>query len=181
MPDPLVVAFVPGVTPGKWERVWRERRPLGRLDLVAMPQDAALAALRDGTAHMALLRDTAVTVDWHAIQLYRERPVVVAPKGSLVASLDEVDLVDLTDEMVHPVDLVGGTGSDAVELVAANVGVAIMPQAVARAHSRKDVVARPLRDGVETGIALVWPIDDAHPLADTFIGIVRGRSANSSR
>lgn len=181
MPDPLVVAFVPGVTPGKWERVWRERRPLGRLDLVAMPQDAALAALRDGTAHMALLRDTAATDDWHAIQLYRERPVVVAPKGSLVASLDEVDLVDLTDEMVHPVDLVGGTGSDAVELVAANVGVAIMPQAVARAHSRKDVVARPLRDGVETGIALVWPIDDAHPLADTFIGIVRGRSANSSR
>lgn len=59
MPDPLVVAFVPGVTPGKWERVWRERRPRGRLDLVSMNQDAALAALTDGTAHMALLRDVA--------------------------------------------------------------------------------------------------------------------------
>ena len=181
MPDPLVVAFVPGVTPGKWERVWRERRPIGRLDLVPLPQDAALAALRDGSAHMALLRDTGADDDLHAIQLYRENPVVVAPKGSLVASLDEVDLADLTDETVHPVDLATGTGADAVELVAANVGVAIMPKSVARAHSRKDVVARPLRDGADTGIALVWPIDDAHPLADVFIGIVRGRSANSSR
>lgn len=181
MPDPLVVAFVPGVTPGKWERVWRERRPIGRLDLVALPQDAAVAALRDGSAHMALLRDTGADDDVHAIQLYRENPVVVAPKGSLVASLDEVDLADLTDEIVHPVDLANGDGADAVELVAANVGVAIMPQSVARAHSRKDVVARPLRDGADTGIALVWPIDDAHPLVDVFIGIVRGRSANSSR
>ena len=181
MPDPLVVAFVPGVTPGKWERVWRERRPVGRLDLVSLTQDAAIAALRDGTAHMALVRDTGANDDWHAIQLYREHQVVVAPKGSLVASLDEVDLADLTDEIVHPVDLLTSTGADAVELVAANVGVAIMPQALARAHSRKDVVARPLRDGADTGIALVWPIEHAHPLSDTFVGIVRGRSANSSR
>ena len=33
MPDPLVVAFVPGVTPGKWERIWRERRPVGRVSV----------------------------------------------------------------------------------------------------------------------------------------------------
>jgi DNA-binding transcriptional LysR family regulator len=181
MPEPLVVAFVPGVTPGKWERVWRERRPAGRLELVALTQDAAIAALRDGTAHMALVRDTAADDAWHAIQLYRERPVVVAPKDSLVASLDEVDLADLADEMVHPVDLAGGSGADAVELVAANVGVAIMPQSVARAHSRKDVVARLLRDAPDTGIALVWPTESAHPLSDVFVGIVRGRSANSSR
>jgi len=181
MPDPLVVAFVPGVTPGKWERVWRERRPIGRLDLVPMPQAAALQALRDGDAHMALLRDTAADDDWHAIPLYRESPVVVAPKGSLVAALDAVDLVDLVDEIVQPVDLLGGDGADAVELVAANVGVAIMPQSVARARSRKDVVARPLRDAPDTGISLVWPVAAPHPLADVFIGIVRGRSANSSR
>ena len=181
MPDPLVVAFVPGVTPGKWERIWRERRPIGRLDLMPMTQDAALAALRDGTAHMALARDTSANDDWHAIALYRENPVVVAPKGSLVAALDAVDLADLADEIVQPVDLVTGDGADAIELVAANVGVAILPQSVARVLSRKDVVARPLRDAPDTGISLVWPIDDPHPLADVFIGIVRGRSANSSR
>jgi DNA-binding transcriptional LysR family regulator len=180
MPDPLVVAFVPGVTPGKWERVWRERR-VGILSLVPLPQAAAAAALRDGSAHMALLRDTAADDDRHAIALYRELPVVVAPRDSLVAALDAVDLADLADENVLPVDLLSGDGADAVELVAANVGVVILPQSVARAASRKDVVARPLRDGADTGISLVWPIEGAHPLSDVFVGIVRGRTANSSR
>ncbi len=181
MPDPLIVAFVPGVTPGKWERVWRDRRPGGRLDLVPLPQDAALAALSDGTAHMALARDVVAEDRWHAIPLYRENPVVVAPRGSLVASLDAVDLVDLDGENVLAVDLGGGTGEDVVELVAANVGVAVMPQSVARALSRKDVVARPLRDAPDSGISLVWPAGPAHPMCDVFIGIVRGRTANSSR
>jgi DNA-binding transcriptional LysR family regulator len=181
MPDPLLVAFVPGVTPGKWERVWRERRPLGRLELMPLPQNAALAALRDGTVHMVIARDTSANDDWHAIQLYRESPVVVTAKGSLVAALDAVDLVDLESENVLPVDLQNGTGEDAIELVAANVGVAVMPQSMARAISRRDVVSRPVRDAPDTGISLVWPIDGKHELYDVFVGIVRCRSANSSR
>jgi hypothetical protein len=31
-------------------------------------------------------------------------------------------------------------------------------------RSRKDVVARPLRDAPNTGISLVWPTTTAHPL-----------------
>ena len=181
MPDPLIVAFVPGVTPGKWERVWRERRPGGRLDLVPLPQDAALAAIGNGAAHMAIAREVNADDRWHAIPLYRENPVVVAPRGSLVASLDALDLVDLETENVLEVDLDGGAAADAVDLVAANVGVAVMPQSVARALSRKDVVARPLRDAPDTAISLVWPSVGAHPMCDVFIGIVRGRTANSSR
>jgi DNA-binding transcriptional LysR family regulator len=180
-PPTLVVAFVAGVTPGKWERVWRERRPGGRLELVPLPRSAALEALDDGTAHMALVRDVAADERRHAIPLYRERPVVVAPRGSLVAALDEVDLADLRDETVLDVDLEHGDGAEAVDLVAANVGVAIVPQSVARALSRRDVVARPLRDAPDTGIALAWPAASPHPLADVFVGIVRGRTANSSR
>lgn len=181
MSEPLVVAFVPGVTPGKWERIWRERHGNSTLTLVPLPQSAAAQALRDGSAHMAFLREVRADDAWHAIPLYREAPVVAAPRDSLVAALDDVRLQDLADEIVLPVDLIDGSGQDAIELVAANVGVAIVPQSVARAHSRKDVVARPLLDAPDTGIALVWPQDDAHPLAETFIGVVRGRTANSSR
>jgi DNA-binding transcriptional LysR family regulator len=181
MLETLVVAFVPGVTPGTWERIWRDRRPGGRLELRPLSQSASLAALEDGDAHMALARDVAADERWHASPLYREHPVVVAPRGSLVASLDEVDLVDLDGENVLEADLVHGDGAEAVDLVAANVGVAVMPQSVARAHSRRDVVARPVRDAADTGVALVWPVRSPHPLADAFIGIVRGRTANSSR
>ncbi len=175
-----MVAFVPGVTPGKWERIWRDRR-LGMLTLLPLAQTAALDGLADGTVHMALLRDAVADDARHAIQLYREQPVVVAPRDSLVAALDEVDAADLAGETVHPVDLREGNGSAAVELVAANVGVAVLPQSVARMLSRKDVAARPLRGAPDTGIALVWPIERPHPLAEAFIGIVRGRTARSSR
>lgn len=178
MAEPLVVAFVPGVTPGRWQRTWRERRPGGRLDLRPLPQDAALAGLRDGSVHMAFLRDVVADETWYAIPLYRERPVVVAPRGSPVADLDEAGLADLA---VLPVDLAHGDGGPTVQLVAANVGVAVLPQSVARALSRRDVVARPLRDVPDTGVALVWPRTSDHPLCDVFIGIVRGRTVNSSR
>jgi len=56
-----------------------------------------------------------------------------------------------------------------------------MPQSVARVHSRKDVVARPVVGAPDTGVSLVWTTAKAHPLCEVFIGIVRGRTANSSR
>jgi DNA-binding transcriptional LysR family regulator len=181
MPDPLAVAFVTGVTPTKWFRVWRERRPHGRLDLMPLTQQAALEALHVGTAHMALARDVSADDNWHAIELYREAPVVVAPRDSRVAGLTAPTLDDLAGETLLTADLLDGTGEAIIELVAANVGVAVMPQSVARALSRPGVVARTLSDAPDTAISLVWPIVGAHPLCNEFIGIVRGRTANSSR
>ncbi len=176
MPEPFVVAFVPGVTPGKWERIWRERMPRSPLELRSLPADAALAALRDGTVHMALLRDVTADDELHVIPLYRERAVVIAPKDHPVAAFEELTLADLTGETV-----LEGQGADTVELVAANVGLALMPMSVARAHSRRDVVARPVTDAAETDIGLAWPRASDDPRLDTFVGIVRGRTPNSSR
>lgn len=174
--EPFVVAFVPGVTPGKWERIWRERMPRSPLEVRPLPRDAALAALRGGTADMALLRDVAADEELHVIPLYRERPVVVAPKDHPVAAFEELALAELEGETI-----LEGEGADTVELVAANVGLALMPMSVARAHSRRDVVARPLVDAPDSGIGLAWPREADDPRIDAFIGIVRGRTPNSSR
>ena len=57
---------------------------------------------------MAFMRDTAADDDRHAIPLYREAPVVLSPRGSLVAALDSVDLADLADETQQEVDLSDG-------------------------------------------------------------------------
>lgn len=176
MSEPFVVAFVPGVTPGKWERIWRERMPRSPIEVRPLSHEEALAALRDGSAHMALVREVSADDEFHAIPLYRERPVVVAPKDHPVAAFDELTLADLEGEI-----MLEGEGADTVELVAANVGVAIMPMSVARAHSRRDVIARPLTDAADTGISLAWLRASDEPRLDTFIGIVRGRTANSSR
>ena len=175
MTAPLVVMFVPGVTPGKWARVWAERMPRQPLELTPASETEAFDALR-GSAHMAFLRNVQASDDLHVIPLYREQPVVVAAKGSEIEALPSLELADLAGFTQVP-----GQDAAAVELVASAGGYAIMPQAVARALSRKDVVARPVLDAPDSGIGLAWPTSATHPLIETFIGIVRGRTGNSSR
>jgi len=173
---PFVVAFVPGVTPGKWERIWRERMPRSPLEVRPLPQADALAALETGEVHMALVRDVVADDTRHVIPLYRERTVVVAEKEHAVAAFDELTLAELAGET-----LLEGEGADTIELVAANVGLALMPMSVARAHSRRDLVARVVTDAPETGIGLAWPREAEDARIESFIGIVRGRTVNSSR
>jgi hypothetical protein len=98
--EPLVVTFVAGVTPGKWQRTWNARMRREPLTLVPAEQDAALTSVLEGSAHMGLLRDVVATDDLHVIPLYREQPVVVAARDSLIAALDSVTLADLAGENV---------------------------------------------------------------------------------
>ena len=179
MSTPFVVAFVVGVTPNKWVGVWKERMPDHPIEVRPASESEARAWLADGTIAAAFLRFTATPTadDVHSvITLYTEQPVVVAPKDHALTAFDTVALDDLEAEIV-----LEGQDADTIELVAANVGVAIMPQSVARVHSRRDVTARLLTGAPVTQVALVWPVDATTPEVEEFIGIVRGRTANSSR
>lgn len=167
--------FVPGVTPGKWLSVWRERMPQQPLDLRPASEADALAALH-GPAHMALLRNVVASDELHVIQLYREQPVVVAERESAIGAMASVTLADLAGANV-----IQGQDAATVELIATGAAVAVMPQSVARALSRRDVVARPVTDAPDSGIGLAWLTSAQHPLIDVFVGIVRGRTANSTR
>jgi DNA-binding transcriptional LysR family regulator len=182
MAEPLTtftVLFVPGVTPTKWARVWNERIRRQRLDLRPAAAAEAIAALRNGTADAAFLRDTDADAEFSAIRLYEEQPVVVASRDHLFSAVGASETIS-ADELAAE-NVLDGQDADTVELVAAGVGVAWMPQSVARALSRRDVIARRLRDATPTTISLVWPIDRTTPAVETFIGIVRGRTENSSR
>jgi DNA-binding transcriptional LysR family regulator len=174
--EPFVVLFVPGVTPGRWARIWGERMPRQPLQVTPASGDRALAALREGSAHMAFLRDAVADDEFHVIPLYREQPVVLAARDSAVAEFEALTLAGLDGE-----NLVAGQDAATAELVATGSAVAIMPQSVARALSRRDVVARPVTDAPDWGIGLAWPAGSQHPLIDVFVGIVRGRTPRSSR
>ncbi|MBQ0984259.1 LysR family transcriptional regulator [Streptomyces sp. F63] len=195
-PPSFRLAYVPGVTPAKWVRIWRERLPAVPLDLVPVPAAGAADVLRDGGADAGFLRLPADRTDLHAIPLYTETTVVVVPKDHVVTAADEVAPGDLADEIVlHPLDdtlawegLPGqpakerpATTADAVELVAAGVGLLVVPQSLARLHHRRDLTYRPLTDAPQSRVALSWREDATTDLVEQFIGIVRGRTVNSTR
>lgn len=187
---PFRVGFVPGVMPGKWERMWRERvrRPL---DLVTVEVADQEAALREGRLDMCLVRGEVDRDVFHLIPLYRELPVVVVPADHPVTAYDEIDVAELADEYdvlaEHP-DL---STKQAIETVAAGTGIVVVPMSLARLHHRKDVEFRPVTGVEESPVGLAWLRDapGGHDAAskrdegdiETFIGIIRGRTPRSSR
>jgi DNA-binding transcriptional LysR family regulator len=173
---PFRIAAVPGVTLTKWTRAWQERRADAPLEVIRTTEQEQLRAVRDGSADVSFVRLPVEDDQLSVIPLYAEAPVVVVPKEHPIAVFDSVTLADLVDER-H----LGGAAEDAIELVAANVGVVIVPQSIARLHNRKDVVARPVTDAAETTIALAWLTSNTTEGVEEFIGIVRGRTARSSR
>ena len=73
------------------------------------------------------------------------------------------------------------TTAEAIELVAAGVGLLVVPQSLARLHHRRDLTYRPLSDAPGSGVGLAWPDTENTELMEEFIGIVRGRTVNSTR
>ncbi|AWL37439.1 LysR substrate-binding domain-containing protein [Streptomyces sp. SM18] len=214
VPPSFRLAYVPGMTPTKWVRIWNERLAGVPLTLVAVAAAEAADALRHGDADAALLRLPVDRADLSAIPLYTETTVVVIPKDHIGAAVEELSVADLADEVVlHPLDDTlewerppgrpaferPATTADAVELVAAGVGLLVVPQSLARLYHRKDLTYRPLTapdaelsaagpDSAPSApsvpgsrVALSWPEARTTDLVEEFIGIVRGRTVNSTR
>ena len=149
----LRVGFVPGVTPDKWARSWRERPGRTRLRLVPQEEAEAEAAVRSGDLDMALVRLPVERDDLHLVRLYDEVAVVVVAREHPIAAYDEIELADLAAEQfvggppgdlvptVDQLDFPAMSAQEAVEVAAAGTGVVVLPMSVARLHHRKDVVA----------------------------------------
>jgi hypothetical protein len=196
--EPFVVAFVAGVSPDKWSKRWRERYPETPLDLTMVDAAAQRAALTDGRASMAFVRLPVDREGLHVIPLYEELSVAVVSVEDDLSLHEELTVADLAGHQLvtDPAELPAWaavatverlayppmSARDAVEVVASSEGgVAVLPMSVARLHHRKDVVARPLTDGPVHPVGIAWRADDDDPRIETFVGIVRGRTAQSSR
>ncbi|TDD73736.1 LysR family transcriptional regulator [Actinomadura darangshiensis] len=190
------MAYAPGVTPAKWAGVWAERVREVPLRLVQMPAAEIVPLLRDGGVDAAFVRLPVDRTALHVIPLYLETTVVVVPKDHAVAAVEEVELADLADEDVfEPLDDVLAWGdrpgqpaftrpentADAIELVASGAGVLLLPQSLARLHHRKDLTYRTVTDAPQSQIGLAWLEAETTDLMEELIGIVRGRTLNSSR
>lgn len=174
-PTPFRVAIVPGVNPGKWTKAWAERQNTP-IEVTPVAESDQRAVLTDGLADVAFVRLPIPREELSVIRLYEEVPMVVVPRDHPISLYDAVTLADLEDETVRYEPL-----EDAIDLVVAGVGVLVVPQSIARQHTRRDLAMRPITDASATEIAIAWLSEATTPEIDEFVGIVRGRTASSSR
>lgn len=172
----LTIAFATGTEPGKWIRRYQ-----GELETI--PSDDPFA--ESAQLHLMRLPDARVTDEHHVVRLYEEAPGVAVPKDSVFAGVGEaVDPSELAEEIVNAAfteQLLIDELRSALQVVAANVGIAYGPLPLLKNLSRKQVVPLPLTEGPTTTVALVWrKADDSEEIQD-FVGVAKGRTANSSR
>ncbi|WP_315432614.1 LysR substrate-binding domain-containing protein [uncultured Rothia sp.] len=186
------------------ERTPIEHAPIERKDVPENP-----------FAHMSIVRPDREPAStdgekYHSIRLYEELPVVILPVDHVLTVLDEVPVEELAEEfLLQPASDIpaydevsrawresagrivpeGLTDKETIELVAAGVGLYIVPMSIARFYHRKDLTYRPVA-GLDTyPVHLVWPrapkgeprSEELEALLQDFIGIVRGRTATSDR
>lgn len=177
----FTIAFPLGVTVGKWTRVFEERHPEVELTVVrALPGELPVL-LASGDADLAFVRLPVDTASVHLIPLYDENVVVVMHHEHVLTLEKKLHLAEIADEpRVSPAE---GDGWDETVMrrVAAGDGIAAVPQSIAKALRRRDVTALPLEDAEPESVGLAWPREVENPWVDEFIGIVRGRTAHSSR
>ena len=152
--------------------------------------------MRTGSVDVALLRLPTDTSALAVIPLYGETAVAVLPTDHLLGAADVLTSADLDgepillplDDVVAWVDAPGAviehrpeTTSAAVELVAAGLGALIVPESLARLYHRRDLTYRPIVDAPRCAVALAFREGQQSPLIEDFVGIVRGRTAGSSR
>ncbi len=190
------LVVVPGVTTDKWSRLWAERQRAIQLRLVPAEAAEATGLLLSARADAGIVRLPVDQETFHAIPLYTETTVVVVPRDHLITAAEEVAITDLADEtLVVPSDDVLSwadlpapvlghrppTTAAAVELVAASAGVLVVPQSLARLYHRRDLTYRPVTGAPTSSVGLAWLRDGHTDLVEEMIGIVRGRTANSTR
>lgn len=185
----LRLVFSTGTEPGKWFRRYRDSHPPE--SLVTVDADDAMDVLLAHEADLALTRlpDSRVDDSFHVVQLYEEAPGIAVPKDSVYAEVGEdVTPEDVAEEIVNYRIAQDGSVDvpalrTALQVVAANVGVAIAPRPLLKVLSKKQVVALGLEDPTvaRTEIALVWRRADDGDEVQDFVGVAKGRTRNSSR
>ncbi len=207
----LAVGFVGSATydvlPASLQR-FRQRSPGVEISLAEMTTADQIVALREKRIHVGFVRPP-VKGDELALETIAREPVLVAlPSGHALARRREVPLKSLAPEgfILHPrhprpswidycIGLCQRAGFEprivqetieiqtSISLVAAGIGVSLVPAAVAKMPRRGVVYRGLVRPSPTTELIAAYRGDEASPVLQDFLGVVREivRSRNQPR
>ncbi|HZT30671.1 MAG TPA: LysR family transcriptional regulator [Bryobacteraceae bacterium] len=196
----LVMGFVTSALYGVFPdiiRVFRERYRDVRLTLHELPIVQQMEWLRNGRIQVSFLRPPVDDHDLHVRTISKESWVVALPESHALAQRSRVPLRALSEDqfILFPRELApslydqllgvylkaGFSPHVALEaqmqaivsLVAAGVGVALVPSSLQNLR-RKGLVYRPLQGAFpKVELAVAWRRDDLSPVLERFLKVVR--------
>ena len=193
----LRVVFSPGIAPDKWFSRFNQR--VDGWAIASAQADDPLRYIDAGAADIAIVRLGVSAGETggvdnrdrrHKVHLYDEQIGIAAPKDHPIKMEKSVQWSEVGDETImystpSDGDVTVSAVREALQVVAANVGVAIAPRPLLRGINQPGVVHRdvygvPASVG-ETAVALVWLKGRDDEVIQDFVGICRGRKEGSSR
>lgn len=204
----ILLGFTRGVAPSKWVKRWQVVSPERPLTIVPFPRpygrpgNAAefdMILERTAPGHVPEGADGPSERTHHALRLYDEALAVVLPKGHDLTGRDTVSLAELADVRLldHPNHAAEWPNPEpwadpawmpadinaALDLVATGLGGILMPAPLARhiTDKHQHVTIRISDQLVAGTVWASWPVERDAPDMQHLAGVMRGRTARSSR
>ena len=177
---------------------YRERYPHIHVTLQELKKDEQINALHTGRVQMAILRPMVTSVELSSEIIQREPLLLVLPSNHPLVQKEQVAIQDLAQEtfVMLPrywsstfydqiISLCYSAGfspevtQEAAEihtivgLVAANIGISLVPASTQFLRSRGVVYRRLQGDTSEVEMALAWRHDDHSPVVAAFLSLAR--------
>lgn len=202
----LSLGFARGTSPGKWAERW-ERATGAPLELVPLAlafgwdPDADVSVMLERTRPGERPEGSLEPRTRHAVRLYEETLALVVPHdhelaGQDRASLDDISLAGLLDHADHSPEWPAtepwadpawkpADPAAALEAVATGAGSILLPLPLARhLAGRREHSVIPVDDAAElpgTAVWATWSIGADDTDIQHLVGVMRGRTARSSR
>ncbi|MCF3933775.1 LysR family transcriptional regulator [Acuticoccus sp. M5D2P5] len=187
-------------------RHFREHYPLVVLDLHEMPIDQQLAALLDGTIDVGILRPPLADPRLATRVLAEERFVIALPRGHPLAERERVTLRALAGERfilftqersplfyerIQSMCQAAGFTPDVqqhatqihtmVGLVAAGIGIAILPEVARNLHLPGVAFCAIEENPAAVEVALGWRTSDTNPALAAFLAVTDAESVGRDK
>lgn len=200
---PLRLGFARGIAPSKWASRWQVVQPQIPLELV--PLNLAFGAPKQPNICDVVIERAMPgkrpAESRHALRLYTEAVALVVPVDHELAEQEFVTVADLAlvPLLDHPDHAAEWPAAEpwqdpawmprnavaALELVAAGSGAMLLPQPLARhiSDKRKHAILRVTGEPALEGSTIwaTWATDRDAADVQQLIGVMRGRTARSSR
>jgi DNA-binding transcriptional LysR family regulator len=178
-------------------RVFSQRYPSVSVQLQEAATDSQVDQLVRGLLDVGLVRLPVNTAQLEVLPLYEESLVVALPRGHRLAKRARLVLLDLREEQFlnasrRPIgtfqsvqalcrsagfeprlNQASGTANSAIALVGAGLGIALVPESMARILPG-EVVYKPLTDSPRSTVAVAWRRSAASPTALLFVELAAG-------